>query len=163
MENDFFVIWKSGPWLNSKDAQNIKYIKLTLLWFTFAVHSVVDLLVQYIEDLAAKEVIALGSPLAVSTKSRVESRTNCVPKESPEVKLWGQFCINWKFYSPSSCDIISVLEIFGRVGPKLNWSGASHCLLKRPWFSKTLLEEDTGVVELFLVVNMVRKETHKNA
>jgi len=44
--------------------------------------------VERANTLAAKEVIPLGSPLAVSTKSRVESRTNRVPEECPEVKLW---------------------------------------------------------------------------
>ena len=84
---------------------------------------------QYIKDLAAKEVIALGSPLAVSAKSRVESRTNCVPKESPEVKLWGQ--LHNRFFLLLSCEISSVyqcIEDFWEGRPQIKLCGASHCV-----------------------------------
>jgi len=43
--------------------------------------------VERSDTLAAEEVIPLRSPLAVSAKSSVESCTNRIPKECPEVKL----------------------------------------------------------------------------
>ena len=86
-------------------------------------------------NLASKEVIPLRSSLAVSPKGSVESRTDRVPEDCSEVELWGQQSVkagshgggvHWRF--------------FRRVGPRLNCSWASHCLLKRPtWFSKNLL------------------------
>ena len=64
-------------------------------------------------NLASKEVIPLRSSLAVSPKGSVESRTDRVPEDCSEVKLWGQQSIkagshgkgvHWRFSGGSDPD-----------------------------------------------------------
>ena len=91
---------------------------------------------QHVENLAAKEVIPLGSPLAVSAKCSVESRTNRVTKECPEVKLWGQ--LHKRFFLLLSCEISSVYQCIEDF-----WEGRPQINLQR---SKSLFTRATDMI-----------------
>jgi len=48
------------------------------------------------DALASKEVVSLGSSLAVPSKGSVERRADSVPKQIPKVELWLRLHINGK-------------------------------------------------------------------
>ena len=79
---------------------------------------------KLILDLASKEVITLGSSLAVSAESRVESRSYCVSQEGSQVKLWEFFLfVSWK--------VVSFMLA-------LRWTRAEHCSVSKSLFTRAV-------------------------